>query len=258
MSDLQDSGDGFWGRTEEREFSYVVTVPSSGENVSLTAVQDRDICAGTPEFPSHGHCVWDAALLLADYLQSKAKDEEGEGRSDFQDKKVVELGAGVGLVGMALAVLGARVILTDQEYALPLLNKNVAVNFLRGESNKLAAAAAIPVVEECQWGENVKSGGSLAAWVKDTDVVVFSDVLYNAAASILLIQTLHQLVSPTTDVIFSFETRNAAIEANFLQELRRTFDVDEVSRVSNARIFASFEYPDELFIFHARPKQDWR
>ncbi|EEY66282.1 uncharacterized protein PITG_03839 [Phytophthora infestans T30-4] len=214
MSDLQDSGDGFWGRTEEREFSYVVTVPSSGENVSLTAVQDRDICAGTPEFPSHGHCVWDAALLLADYLQSKAKDEEGEGRSDFQDKKVVTLGAGVGLVGMALAVLGARVILTDQEYALPLLNKNVA------------------------------SGGSLAAWVKDTDVVVFSDVLYNAAASILLIQTLHQLVSPTTDVIFSFETRNAAIEANFLQELRRTFDVDE--------------YPDELFIFHARPKQDWR
>ncbi|KAI9995277.1 hypothetical protein PInf_012328 [Phytophthora infestans] len=235
MSDLQDSGDGFWGRTEEREFSYVVTVPSSGENVSLTAVQDRDICAGTPEFPSHGHCVWDAALLLADYLQSKAKDEEGEGRSDFQDKKVV-----------------------NWEYALPLLNKNVAVNFLRGESNKLAAAAAIPVVEECQWGENVKSGGSLAAWVKDTDVVVFSDVLYNAAASILLIQTLHQLVSPTTDVIFSFETRNAAIEANFLQELRRTFDVDEVSRVSNARIFASFEYPDELFIFHARPKQDWR
>ncbi|ETI31180.1 hypothetical protein F441_21699 [Phytophthora nicotianae CJ01A1] len=252
MSDIEDSGEGFWGRTEEREFSYVVTIPSSGEKVSLTAVQDRDICAGTPEFPSHGHCVWDAALLLADYLQTQAQDARDEHR--FKGKKVVELGAGVGLVGMTLAVLGAQVALTDQEYALPLLSKNVAVNFLLEGTNKSVATAVAPVVEECQWGDKFKPGGSLTSWKKSTDLIVFSDVLYNASASLLLIKTLHELVSPTTDVIFSFETRNAEIEANFLQELGKIFDVEEVSRKNNAQVFARFEYSDELSIYHARLK----
>ncbi|KAG6977710.1 hypothetical protein JG688_00000083 [Phytophthora aleatoria] len=252
MSDVESES--FWGRTEEREFSYVVKVPGTDEKLSLTAVQNRDICAGTPVFPSHGHCVWDAALLLSDYLQAKGKSVGDDGRFTFQDKKVVELGAGVGLVGMVLAVLGARVALTDQEYALPLLKKNVAVNFLYEGISKSVAVS--PVVEECQWGEPFKYGGSLESWTKSTDVVVFSDVLYNASASLLLIKTVHHLVSPTADVIFSFETRNAEIEANFLQELRKTFDVEEVSRENNAQVFASFEYPDELFIYHARLKAD--
>ncbi|OWZ23119.1 Protein N-lysine methyltransferase METTL21A isoform X1 [Phytophthora megakarya] len=233
-----------WGRTEEKQFLYVVTVPGTTQQVSLTAVQDREICAGTPAFPSHGHCVWDAALLLADYLQTQASDNTIK----FHGKKVVELGAGVGLVGMTLAVLGARVVLTDQEYALPLLRKNVAVNF----ENK----AVVPTVEECQWGESCKTEGLLATWKKNTDVVVFSDVLYHASAFLLLIKTLHELVSPTTDVFFSFETRNAAIEGNFLEELGKSFDVDEVSRKHNPQVFASFEYPDELFIYHAQLKVD--
>ncbi|GMF19553.1 unnamed protein product [Phytophthora lilii] len=250
MADVDDAGDNLWGRTEQREFSYAVAVSGGGEMVTLTAVQDREICAGTPAFPSHGHCVWDAALLLADYLQTKAL--EGDERFKFQGKKVVELGAGVGLVGMTLAVLGARVALTDQEYALPLLAKNVAVNFPHRGVDK--TSAVVPAVEECQWGEKFESGGCLESWVKNTDVVVFSDVLYHASAFLLLIDTLHELASSTTDVFFSFETRNAKIEANFLQQLGKTFEVEEVTRKDNLEVFASFEYPDELFIFHARLK----
>ncbi|EGZ28745.1 hypothetical protein PHYSODRAFT_309503 [Phytophthora sojae] len=211
MTDVNDSGDGLWGRPDDSDFTYVVKVPGTNEEVSLTAVQDREICAGTPAFPSHGHCVWDAALLLADYLQTEAgEDGQATCKFQFKGKKVVELGAGVGLVGMALAVLGAEVVVTDQEYALPLLAKNV---------------------DTCS---------RLASWKKSVDVVVFSDVLYHASAFLLLIETLHELVSPTSDVFFSFETRNESIEANFLQQLGNTFDVEE--------------YPDELFIYHARLK----
>jgi predicted nicotinamide N-methyase len=258
MSDVEDSGESLWGRSEQREFSYIVRDPCSNRQVSLTAVQDREVCAGTPTYPSHGHCVWDAALLLADYLQIKAKDADDKdtGRFHFQGKRVVELGAGVGLVGMALAVLGSRVVLTDQVYALPLLIKNVAVNFLVQGDNKSPALedVEVPTVEECQWGEPLPSGGRLTSWTKCTDMVVFSDVLYHESAFLLLIKTLHALVSPTTDVFFSFETRNAAIEDHFLQQLEQTFDVVEVSHEDNAQVFASFEYPDELFIYHARLK----
>ncbi|CAI5744999.1 unnamed protein product [Peronospora destructor] len=262
MSDIDDSGENLWGRTETSEFTYVVTVPRTNKDVSITAVLDRKVCSGTPAFPSHGHCVWDAALLLADFLQTKANDAfhlaprvECNDRFKFQDKNVVELGAGVGLVGMTLAVLGARVVLTDQKYALPLLTKNVVVNFLDTVSNR-SLAIAIPTVEKCQWGEPFTSGGSLMSWTKSTDVVLFSDVLYHASAYVLLIKTLHELVSPTTDVFFSFETRNATIEANFLLELGKNFGVEEVSRKDNAQVFASFEHPDELFVYHARLRAD--
>ncbi|GMF26032.1 unnamed protein product [Phytophthora fragariaefolia] len=258
----EDGGD-LWGRPDDCDLTYVVEIPTA--RVALTAVQDRAVCAGTPAFPSHGHCVWDAALLLADYLQMKAAETaqqdasvvDGGHRFHFKGKKAVELGAGVGLVGMTLAVLGAQVVLTDQEYALPLLAKNVDVNFRdKVDVDDTLPKFVAPAVEECQWGEPFKLGSSLASWKKSADVVVFSDVLYHASAFLLLIETLHELVSPSTDVFFSFETRNASIEANFLQQLGRTFKVEEASREDHVQVFATFEYPDELFIYHARLKTD--
>jgi len=232
-----------WGRVEQRQFQYAVTGVDGSKAMTLTAVQDRDACEGTPAYPSHGHCVWDAALLLADYLQAVNSKPHS-----FHGARAVELGAGVGLVGMALAALGAQVVLTDQAYTLPLLRRNVQVNF--------SGRARAPAVEPCQWGESFE-GETLRAWAEqgDVDVVVFSDVLYHADASLLLVQTLRELASTRTRVLFSFETRSAEIEARFLEALHADFDVQQVPRDGEfAALFAKFEYPDELFVFHAQRK----
>ena len=42
--------------------------------------------------------------------------------------KCVELGAGVGLVGLALAAMGARVAITDVDKVLPLMLANLEAN----------------------------------------------------------------------------------------------------------------------------------
>jgi len=46
--------------------------------------------------------VWDAALVLASYLQKLASENEAY----FEERKVLELGAGVGCVGLTAACLG--------------------------------------------------------------------------------------------------------------------------------------------------------
>lgn len=234
-----------WGRVDLPQFDFSVRCQDQ-RKVVLTAVQDQDlsICQGRRDFASHGHCVWDAALLLAEFLQS----EEQRGAVAFSSRKVVELGAGVGLVGMALAVLGGDVVLTDQEYALPLLRKNVQVNFGSDKSH----GGSTPLVEECQWGESLK--GVLSDWRKRVDLIVFSDVLYHESSFLLLMQSIRELAAPTCDVYFSYETRNASIEAGFLGVLSAEFDVRMIAQQDNEAIFAKFDHPDELFVYHARPK----
>ncbi|CAB9507168.1 Protein-lysine methyltransferase METTL21E [Seminavis robusta] len=66
-----------------------------------------------------GGNVWDGALLLARYLEKTAT-------SLVTSKRVLELGAGCGLVGIAAGILGAKqVLLTDLPYALENMNHNV-------------------------------------------------------------------------------------------------------------------------------------
>ncbi|KAK6055246.1 peptidase family M1 [Cooperia oncophora] len=52
-----------------------------------------------------GGVVWDSALVAAHYFIKNAEK--------YQNKKVLELGAGTGVCGLVLAVLGADVIITD-------------------------------------------------------------------------------------------------------------------------------------------------
>jgi predicted nicotinamide N-methyase len=74
-----------------------------------------------------GVTLWPASIALVTYLLKR------HGRDYFTKLRVLELGAGVGLVGISLARVGAEVTLTDagNTYApgvLDLLRENVGGN----------------------------------------------------------------------------------------------------------------------------------
>jgi predicted nicotinamide N-methyase len=56
-----------------------------------------------------GGCVWDASLSLAHYVVAELSQQGG-----LRGVRVVELGAGCGVPGLAAAQLGADVFLTDR------------------------------------------------------------------------------------------------------------------------------------------------
>ncbi|XP_072927460.1 EEF1A lysine methyltransferase 3-like isoform X2 [Hemitrygon akajei] len=64
--------------------------------------------------------VWDSALVLCQYL-----DEQ---KISFCGRKVIELGAGTGIVGILAVLLGGNVTFTDLPHALQQIKSNVSVN----------------------------------------------------------------------------------------------------------------------------------
>ncbi|KAG8126701.1 hypothetical protein E2320_021975 [Naja naja] len=78
-----------------------------------------------------GSVVWDAALVLARFLEKSAAQTEQSGGSPvglLRHKAALELGAGTGLVGLVAASLGANVIVTDLEEVQDLLKMNIENN----------------------------------------------------------------------------------------------------------------------------------
>ncbi|KAJ1922936.1 hypothetical protein IWQ60_006189 [Tieghemiomyces parasiticus] len=68
--------------------------------------------------------VWDCSLVLAKYLEYQRQ------AIPLHAKRVLELGSGQGIVGIAAALLGAQVTLTDVAFAIPALTSVVRLNNL--------------------------------------------------------------------------------------------------------------------------------
>lgn len=66
-----------------------------------------------------GATLWDCAIVLTQYLLSN---------HDMRGKKVLEIGAGLGLPSIALAMSGSDVVATERQITLNLLQINATVN----------------------------------------------------------------------------------------------------------------------------------
>lgn len=155
-----------------------------------------------------GGQLWPAGMVLSKYMLRKHK-------SDLAGKSILELGAGGGLVGLAVAI-GCQteevIHITDQDPMFELMKRNIALNGLDGKVN-----ASI-----YDWGTPTPS--EIPA---RPDVILAADCVYFEPAFPLLQQTLKDLIGPNTVCYFCFKRRRRA-DLTFMKTAKRMFDVQEV------------------------------
>jgi len=165
-----------------------------------------------------GGWVYDAAAVLAKYLETPhfaSKDKKG---GSLKGQKLIELGAGTGVVGMLAGYYGAEAILTDLEQLVPLLDYNI-------EKNQSALKGKVTAAPLC-WGESV------AHCLPHPDYLILANCVYYRCLEVL-VQTVNELTGPNTTILACYEERTEGIHElveSFHQLLKDNFLIEEVPK----------------------------
>ncbi|KAL1965166.1 hypothetical protein VTN77DRAFT_6079 [Rasamsonia byssochlamydoides] len=177
-----------------------------------------------------GGQLWPAGLLLAKYMLR-------EHHSDLLGKTIVELGAGGGLVGLAVArgcSVNMPIYITDQESMLPLMEDNIKIN---GLSSNVRAKVL-------NWGTPPP-----ADIPTHPGVVLAADCVYFEPAFPLLISTLRQLLGPESVCYFCFKRRRRA-DMRCIKQIKKIFDVVEIRDYADYDTYAR----DNLFLYKIKSR----
>ncbi|KAH9395790.1 hypothetical protein TYRP_020200 [Tyrophagus putrescentiae] len=126
--------------------------------------------------------VWDASLLLAKYLERLAASKEADSKKHlFSEAKAVELGSGTGFLGLWLAAMGARVLLTDLPSNLELMKRNLKLNSSSAQKDGIIEEDLVSIAA-FDWldGSQRQTERDFLGWapIGDIDYFIVSDCLY--------------------------------------------------------------------------------
>eukprot|EP00884_Botryococcus_braunii_P013363 jgi/Botrbrau1/22027/Bobra.0024s0041.1 len=211
-------------------FSTSVDVEVCG--VHLRIIQD-------PNSQHLGSTVWDASIVMAKFFEKNSRKGDFS-RSQLRGKRVLELGAGMGLGGMALTLLGASVISTDVAAVLPLLNinyqNNMAPASLRNLCGDLAREAGSFTVAELDWEDR-------GTWVHvqgPFDFILAADCIYNEALTQHFLHTVLEFCGPRTTVIIANEVRSESVQQRFSELFAPHFTT---KRVPSSKLDSIHQHP---------------
>jgi hypothetical protein len=131
------------------------------------------------------------ALALATYVSQNdppGRPSSGSGKTaPWRDVKVLELGSGTSMAGIAAASVGADVLLTDRSRLLPLMSKNIRLNQEQMNVGSAACAAF-------EWAQVEKPGKEVSK--ESWDVVLGANLACDLADVPFLADTLAFLLGP--------------------------------------------------------------
>jgi len=139
-----------------------------GKSIYVSSLQKRTTSEQVDA--DTGLTIWDGSVILAKYL---------EHRGHLDGKRVLELGSGVGLVGISCGVLGAAVTMTDLDYVMDSLNHNI-------DKNKASISGGSLIGLPLDW----TNWGGNAITQQPFDIVVGADIVW-----------LQSLIVPLCDLL---------------------------------------------------------
>ncbi|KAI8337482.1 putative methyltransferase-domain-containing protein [Chlamydoabsidia padenii] len=146
------------------------------------------------------------------YYSNNNEEQTNQNQQDEKTYTILELGAGTGYCGIALAnMLGPRcqVYITDLEPVIPLIEENVAAHHIQGGAQVFC--------ERLHWGNKQDCQRLLDKVGGRFDLVVISDCVYFTELFDILMDTLLDLCKQdsTTKVVIGYKCRSLEKETGF-------------------------------------------
>ncbi|KAG0713293.1 Protein-lysine methyltransferase METTL21D [Chionoecetes opilio] len=212
----------------KKMFTREIEFESIGGSVEVNQEVEGDV----------GCVVWDAAIVLAKYLEVREKGK----RKLLQGSSVVELGAGTGCVGLAAALLGAsHVTLTDLPELLPLLE----INRVQNKSN----ISGVLEVQQLIWGDTQQ-----IQTIKIPDVILLADCIYYKESLEPLVSTVRSLSTTTSTTIMSYEQRTDGnkpeLQRRFFELMGENFTKRQIPEEEHHETYRS----DDISIFEFKKR----
>lgn len=146
--------------------------------------------------------VWDSSIVLSKYFECHPEELRG--------MRFCDLSAGTGLVGIVAAKLGAKVVATDLDDNLPLLQQNISVN-------------DVEIQACCHWW-----GTPVDSLDPPFDIIAACDVMYITEAIQALEKSLFLLAGDASKVYVA-HGRNCSAEDAFLDLCTKRWNVERIS-----------------------------
>jgi len=224
-----------------------ISIPTLGDDDSMMELQVKQRFT-LPPAGSHmngrsdvtGLSVWSTAKPLLRRLLRNTEFSNKIKRTKQNENPVVrilELGAGCGLLGMGLAAAtggAANVVLTDHEDSIGWLQKNVDLNHSSFYQDSVT-------VEPLSWGDpthmtaietaynhnaNMNSSHEDESSLQHFDYIVGSDLLYDPTFHAPLLETLQRFAIPNkTEIYLGYPPRSKS-EEQFVCDAANYFDVE--------------------------------
>jgi len=184
--------------------------------------EQRDADTGTK--------VWDAAVILAKYFEKNPKL--------LEDKSILELGAGTGLLGLATAKLGVskNVFITDLEFYKETVNRSIAKN----EIQKTSAYTL-------DWNDP----SAFTKEVSETiDIIIASDVLWLQPLVEPFMNCLKFFlkINPKLEIFISYQVRSDLVETEFLSRAKEIFSISKIAYAEEK----SKWYDEKISVYHLK------
>ena len=203
------------------------TIAEVRRDFEVRVIQDgnRD-CSTTSAYRADesGGWLWEASHACEAALVAAGNASS----TNWDQKRILELGSGTGWLSLRAATLGANVVASDREGGLPRILRNVWRNQQRAfaADGEQALQVAVVALDWEQEQEQERAGGRAeeeeGCLAGRFDYVIGSDLIYNRDMHQPLLVTLCRRAHDAP-CLLSWEERKPSEEADFLEMARARY-----------------------------------